>query len=43
MKNITKKQKIVLIIFAVIILWTLAFIVVDLGDEKEPKAKKAKK
>lgn len=32
-----------IIIFAVIILWTLAFIVVDLGDEKEPKTKKAKK
>lgn len=28
-----------IIIFAAIILWTLAFVLVDLGDEKEPKKK----
>ncbi len=32
-----------IIIFAIIILWTLAFILVDLGDEKEPKPAKSKK
>lgn len=32
-----------IILFVVIILWTLAFIIVDLDDEKEPKTEKAKK
>ena len=31
-----------IIIFAAVILWTLAFILVDMGDEKEPKPQKAK-